>query len=327
MSIIREERKTDNLYVIDTFQFNLPTLTSIFCWYDGEKGILMDAGTSDNTDAILASLDKYGIPAERIAGVVPSHYHFDHGGGCAELWKRMRGINPDFTIYTTPMTKHKLNNAASHLRGAATTFGKFAGTMESLPEVAFTLLEPGSYLPVEFNDGSRIMLLHTPGHTPDHCSPAVMRDERCVFCYAAEACGTLYTGREVLTTPSSMPPNFHFSDYMESIEKVRMLKPELIGFCHFGILSGRDIENLFEDHTSLMTALRGAISDAFREEGTTEHVMKATASLWEGRIDKGLLTMKGSELFFGGLRLALTYGLMVDLGLREPKYEEPFSQQ
>lgn len=327
MSIIREERKADNLYIIDTGQFNLPTLTSVFCWYDGEKALLMDAGTSDNTDSIFQSLKNFGILPEKLTGVLPSHYHFDHGGGASALWSRMREINSDFSIYTTSLTKRKLMDAASHLRGAGTTFGRFVGTMVPPPDEAFILLEPDSYLPLEFNDGARIKLLHTPGHTPDHCSPAVMKDGRCVFCFAAEACGTMYADREILTTPSSMPPNFNFRDYMASLEKVRSQKTEMIGLCHFGVLTGDDIVLLFDDHISFMKRLRDEILEAFSENQSTSYVMKATEHLWERRIDSTFHEMKGSELFFGNLRLALTYGLMVDLGLREPKYEERFTQK
>jgi len=145
MSIIREECRIGNLCIIDTGQFNLRTLTSVFCWYDGERALLMEAGTSDNTCVILDSLKRSGIPLSKLAGVVPSHYHFDHGGGCAELWRRMQEFNSSFRIYTTPLTKYKLQNPASHLRGAGTTFGKFVGTMEAVPDEAFVILEPDSY--------------------------------------------------------------------------------------------------------------------------------------------------------------------------------------
>lgn len=327
MSVIREERRLGNLHIVDTGQFNLKTITSVFCWYDGEKALLMDAGTSGNTDAIFESLSRFGVPLSKLAGVVPSHYHFDHGGGCAELWKRMQRINPGFRIYTTRMTRLKLQNADSHLRGAGTTFGKFVGTMEALPDEAFVLIEADSFLPLEFTGGACVRLLHTPGHTPDHCSPAVIRDGRCVFCFAAEACGTMYTNREILTTPSSMPPNFSFCDYMRSIERVRALRAEMIGLCHFGVITGSEIDVLFDDHVRFMKRLRDGIIEAFSENQSTSHVMKATEHLWEGRIDSDFDNIRGSELFFGNLRLALTYGLMVDLGLREPKYEERFSQQ
>ena len=123
MPLIRKECRLNNLYLLETGQFDLNTITGVYCWYDGERALLMDTGTSDNIDSILEGLARFGISAVKIAGAVPSHYHFDHGGGSAELWNRMKNINSGFRIYTSALTKAKLQNATSHLRGAATTFG------------------------------------------------------------------------------------------------------------------------------------------------------------------------------------------------------------
>ncbi len=235
----------------------------------------------------------------------------------------MQAINPDFKIYTGALTKEKLQKPGNHIKGASTTFGKFVGTMEPVPDDAFVIVPYDTYLPLRFNDGGRVKLLHTPGHTHDHCSPSVMIGDRCVFCFSGETCGTYYTEDVVLTTPSSMPPNFSWGHYMASMEKVRSLRPEMMGFCHFGIVSGADdIDALFADHEKFMKDFREGIIRAFGEDGSTAHVMKATERLWKDRFGEGLLAMPGSENFFSNLRLALTYGLMIDLGFRDSKYEE-----
>lgn len=322
MAVYRKETRLGNVYIIDLNQFGLESLTGVYCYYDGERGMLFDTGTSDNVDAIFRSLERHGIPAEKLAGIVPSHYHFDHGGGCSAFWHRMRNINPDFRVYTGILTKEKLQNPGNHIKGASTTFGSFTGTMEYIPDEAFVIVEYESFLPVKFNDGARVKLLHTPGHTHDHCSPSVMINDECIFCFAGETCGTYYTDGRVLTTPSSMPPNFSWKHYMESMEKIRLLDPAMIGFCHFGIITGADeISMVFDDHVNFMNQFRDAVIKAFHEDNSTAHVMERTAYLWEGRFGQALLGAPGSEHFFRNLRLALTYGLMIDLGFRESKYE------
>lgn len=173
MPIIRKETSLGNLHLIDTGQFNLNCITTVFCYSDGEKALLLDIGTSHNVEHVLNKLDSIGIPPEKIAGIVPSHYHFDHGGGSCELWKKMSSINSNFRIYTNRLTKELLQNAEGHVKGAATTFGPFVGTMDFIPDEAFEIVELDSFVPFEFNDGAKIKLVHTPGHTNDHCSPAV----------------------------------------------------------------------------------------------------------------------------------------------------------
>lgn len=323
MAIYRDEHRLGNVFIIDTNQFNLKSITSVFCYYDGEKGLLFDTGTSDNIGSILESLARFGIPAEKLMGVVPSHYHFDHGGGCSAFWHRMQTINPDFRVYTGELTKNKLQDSSGHIRGASTTFGSFTGTMESIPDDAFVIVPYDSYLPLQFSDGARVLLLHTPGHTHDHCSPSVMIDGRCIFCFAGETCGTSYTDDAVLTTPSSMPPNFSYRHYMASMKKVQALNPEMIGFCHFGIISGqKQLDELFADHEKLMTDFIAAITEAFRENPSTANVLARTEYLWKGRISPSFKNVKGSENFFQNLLLAITYGAMIDLGFRESKYEK-----
>lgn len=322
MTIHRKQERLGNLCIIDTKQFGLERITSVFCWYDGEKALLFDVGTSHNVESVLESLSGFGIPPEKLTGIVPSHYHFDHGGGSSALWHRMRGINPDFHIYTGILTKRKLQDPGGHIKGAITTFGSFVGTMEPVPDEAFVVVPYGSYLPVEFNDGCRVKLVHTPGHTHDHCSPSVMAGSRCVFCFSGEACGTSYTDDVILTTPTSMPANFSFSHYMESIGIVKALDPEIIGFCHFGAVSGEHVPGLFGDHVKIMNDFIAGIKEAYSEDNSTAHVLARTEHLWHGRISPAFRTVMGSENFFQNLQLAITYGAMIDLGFRESKYEE-----
>lgn len=324
MSVIRKETSLGNLHLVDTGQFNLNCITSVFCYSDEEKAILFDIGTSHNVEHVLDKLDSIGIPAEKIAGIIPSHYHFDHAGGCSELWKKLSSINSNFKIYTNSLTKGLLQNAEGHMKGAATTFGPFVGTMDFIPDDAFEIVELDSFIPVEFNDGAKIKLVHTPGHTEDHCSPAVFIGDTVLFLFAAEAAGTFHAFDTALSSPSSMPPNFNYEIYMKSLEKILSIKPEVIGFCHFGMISGTgDVESYIDKHAEFMKVFRDGIIKAFNENPSTAHVLKSIDYLWENRFDKEFTEVKGADHFFKNLKLALTYGVMVDLGFRKPKYENP----
>ena len=324
MAVIRKESSLGNLHLIDTMQFNLNAITSVFCYSDGEKALLFDIGTSHNVDYVISKVNDLGIPSEKIAGITLSHYHFDHGGGCSELWKKMSAINSNFRIFTNNLTKNFLQNAESHVKGAATTFGPFTGSMDFIPDEAFEIVEPDSFIPLEFNDGAKVKLVHTPGHSDDHCSPAVYIDGNPLFIYAGEAAGTLHTNDGAMSSPSSMPPNFKYEVYLKSLEKILSMKPEAIGLCHFGMVSGfNDVETFLMKHGDFMKIFRDEIIRTFNENPSTAHVLKNTEYLWENRFDKELTSVKGSENFFKNLKLALTFGVMVDLGFRKARYENP----
>ncbi|MCL2155189.1 MAG: MBL fold metallo-hydrolase [Leptospirales bacterium] len=322
MALEQRERKYENIYLIDTMQFNSKNVTSVFCYSDGKRACLMDIGTSDSVETVLDALVRFGISLNNLEGIVLSHYHFDHGGGSSELWKRMRDINKNFKVYTNSITKMNLQNAEGHINGAKTTFGKFVGTMDYIPDEAFCIVELDDFVPLEFSDGAKIKLLHTPGHTPDHCSPSVIYNDRTIFMFAGEAVGTVYTDDKILSTPTSMPPNFKFNDYINSMGKIKNMKPEIMGLCHYGMITGeRDINFMIDDNFDFMHNFKEEIVKAFNENPSTEHVLLKTEYLWEGRTKNDSMDDKGKQVFLKNLRLALTYGVMVDLGLRKPKYE------
>ena len=71
-----------------------------------------------------------------------------------------------------------------------------------------------------------------------------------------------------------------------------------------------------------MKEWREAIKDAYEDNPSTKYVISKTNSFWEGRFDERLGGDKMSRKFLNNLRLALTYGHMIDLGYRKPKYEK-----
>lgn len=322
MPVHRDSYKKNNIILIDTMQFGVPAVATAFCYYDGEKALLMDVGTSDNVETVLSTLEKEGIRPEQIVGITLTHYHFDHGGGTAELWRRIKEHNPEFRIYTTALTRDYLNNSASHLEGAQTTFGPFVGTMEPIPDDAFVIVEPEGLIPVNFKTGDQIRLYHTPGHSPDHCSPCIFKDGNPVFIFAGEAAGASHNPYKLYTSPTSMPPNFNYDIYMTSFEKIIDIRAEAVGFCHFGIVSGsEDLDFLYNDHRKFMMNFRDAVTEAFSEKQSTGYVLQKTEHLWDDRFNPDQLKRPGSKDFFTNIRLAATYGFMIGLGMRKPKYE------
>ncbi len=322
MPVHRDSYGKNNIILVDTMQFGIPSVASAFCYYDGKKALLMDVGTSDNVDAVLSTLEREGVTPDKIAGITLTHYHFDHGGGTAALWDRIKESNPDFRIFTTERTKQYLNNAATHLVGAQTTFGPLVGTMEPIADEAFVIVEPDSFIPLEFETGAKIKLYYTPGHTPDHCSPCLYENGKPVFLFAGEAAGASHNPYKLLAAPTSMPPNFNYETYMKSFQKVVGIRAEAVGFCHFGIVSGNaDLDELFSDFYRFMHSFYDAVNKAFSENPSTGYVLEATEHLWQDRFNPDQLRLPGSKEFLANIRLAATYGFMIGLGMRKPKYE------
>lgn len=314
----------ENIFHNDTLQFGVPRIASSFYFWNGSICILIDVGTSDNVNTIIKTLKKNNVPLSKVKGIIPSHYHFDHGGGSLKLWRKMVEINPDFKIIVPQDMHDNLQDAVGHLEGARTTFGDFVGTMDSVPEEAYQIVKKDVDLPIDLKDDWKIRLISTPGHTADHCSPAILKNGKYHFIFIGEASGTLFNSSKIVSLPTCMPPNFKNEDYMKSLSKLTELKPKNVGFGHFGGIRGeRDGQIFLREHKKYMEEFRSEINRLYSENPSTRYVLENMGEkLWESRIDPYYSSTPLSVNFFKNLRLALTYGMMIDLGFRQPKYEK-----
>ncbi len=332
MTIITESGKfMENIYLIDTGQFSNKRVTTVFCYWDGENCYLIDIGTSNNVQTILRFLKKKKIPLSKVKGLFLTHYHFDHGGGATKLWKLIHKKEDklNFKIITTTETKGKLQQAESHVIGAKTTFGDFVGEMkpisDDLEENAYEIIPFDKDYPLSSSKNIAIRLISTPGHSADHCSPTIFRNGTPIFCFAGEASGCLYNGSKLLSQPTSMPPNFQFEKYMKSLEKLIELNPESMGLCHFGVISGKvDVQTFLIGHKKYMIGFRAAVIELYKKNQSTRYIIENLRDYFfndEKFIDLYYRELDDHTKFLSNLRLALTYGMMIDLGFRKAKYE------
>jgi glyoxylase-like metal-dependent hydrolase (beta-lactamase superfamily II) len=307
-----------HIFLVDTMQLNQPRIAASFIFWDKYDCVLMDVGTSDNVANLLRMLRKFEIPLEKIRCIINTHYHFDHGGGSLALWRKLSQKNPQFKIWTPQLTHDYLQNAQDHLEGAHTTFGDFVGTMDPIPENGFKIISPNTLLPLDLQNGITFQLIPTPGHSADHVSPTIFQDGKVYFCFSGEGCGTLMHSTKLVSLATSMPPNFNYQQYMASVQKIYDLHSDCLGFCHMGaILGTADVESYILDHLQYMEAWRNRVRQLYQENPSTRYILDNTSEFWQDRVDFGDL----QHPVFQNLRLALTYGLMIDLGFRQPKYE------
>jgi len=332
MTIITESGKfMENLYLIDTEQFLNKKITTVFCYWDGDNCYFIDIGTSDNVQTILRFLKKNIIPLSKVKGLFLTHYHFDHGGGSSKLWKLIhrKVENSNFKIITTIETKEKLQHAESHVIGAKTTFGNFVGEMKPIPadsvEDAYEIIPFDKDYMLSSSQSISIRLISTPGHCDDHCSPTIFKNGVPFFCFAGEASGNLYNHSKLLSQPTSMPPNFHFEKYMISLEKLIALNPENMGLCHFGVISGKkDVLSFLIGHKKYMIDFRDTVIALYKKNQSTRYIIENLKEYFfndEKFIDPYYRKLDNHTKFLSNLRLALTYGMMISLGFRKPKYE------
>jgi glyoxylase-like metal-dependent hydrolase (beta-lactamase superfamily II) len=314
-SIIKQSGMiTKDIYHLDILQYNLPRSCSIYLLMTPESIIIMDIGTSDDVDYILKFFKKKNISLERIKYLIPSHHHFDHFGGGWKLWHEIQKFNPDVKVITTVKTKKLLQDSKEHLKRAKRTFGELIGMMHPLPDEAYEIVKINENIPIS-GLKKQFKLIATPGHTNDHICPTLINNGKTEFVYLSECAGGILNSQKLVTVPSSMPPDFNFDIYVQSLRKIIDLKPLNVGYAHSGAVRGCEaVKQILEEHLDFSFYFRDFVENKYNERGETRYVV-------EQFIEQEMKNR--TENFHHELTskyvVAVIYGQLIDLGLKEPK--------
>jgi len=316
----------DYLYHIDVRAYGKSRMLSIYLGEFDDGTILFDCGSSLDTKKVLRYFRNNKIPLNSFRYLITSHHHFDHNGGMHLLYDKIKKHNPDVKILTNKMTMDLLNNYEDHLNRAKRTYGDLIGTMKSIENTAFQIIEPSNYFSSDLNeleiidtfhkDNEEVKLgiLHTPGHTPDHQCPFLIRNNQMEFIFWGEAVGTIYHATKLVTMPTSMPTYFNYDDFMETLSNLKRLNPLKAGFGHFGVINGKEnVRAILMEHERFLKQFRAEIVEAYREKPETKHVMEKLFPLLTPRTD---LKIEENSIF-NGIALGIVYGMMMDLGYRK----------
>ena len=302
---------------IDVKQYGMKKICSVFLFETPDAVAIVDTGTSDDFAAIRGYMKKHGIDAAKVVYVVPSHFHFDHFGGGWVAWQSLVDSNPEVKVLTTRATKDRLQDASLHLQRAARTFGTgFVGKMQPLPEEAYHLVEPGAHIPLPGADpGIGITLVPTPGHTADHVSPTLASNGRTIFTFLGEAGGTLFHSSKLVTFGTSMPPEYDSNAYIDSLERLIALQPRAVGFCHFGAVAGKEaVSTVLRENMAFTKFFKDFVKNQYERSGSVREVVERfIAEEAPKRTD-----WPHNDLLVK-IVVALVYGQLVDLGLKDPK--------
>ncbi|MFX0124841.1 MAG: MBL fold metallo-hydrolase [Candidatus Hodarchaeota archaeon] len=312
--IIKSGFITDEIYHLDIWQYGQSRTCSIYLLITPECVIIMDVGTSDDVTSILNFLKINNIDFKKIKYLIPSHHHFDHFGGGWKLWEIIHKTNSDVKVLTIEETKKSLQDPKDHINRAKRTFGEFIGIMEPIPDDAYELVNSDETILIpKFK--KQLKLISTPGHTFDHVSLALFNDDKTEFVYLSECAGGLLNSQKFLTVPSSMPPDFNFNTYIQSLKKILNFEPLNVGYAHAGAVRGyKGVKKVLEEHIDYSFFFRDFVKNKYIERGETRFVVEQFIEQeMKERID-----VYHNDLY-SNYAVAVVYGQLVDLGLKKPK--------
>ena len=284
--------------------------------------LCMDVGSSFQVKNVLRYAKRNNISLSSFKYFIPSHHHYDHGGGLWKIIDIIKEHNSEVKILTNNQTKDFLNNYDGHFTRAKNAFGPMVGEMRAIEDKNFKIInvseDPEDLKIIEtFNvNGSEIELaiLKTPGHVPDHECPVFIKDGEVDFIFLGEAAGFLQHNTELLTLPVSAPPLYSFKDDMETIRKLKKLKANMCGFAHYGVVVGEDnVKEILTDHEIFMKEFRARIIEYHEEKDDTRYISEKIAP---SLVPRSNIFSKNSE-FAQYTALQGVYGVMIDLGYRD----------
>ena len=180
-----------------------------------KKSILVDTGSPNEADKILAAIQKAGVSIKDISLIIHTHGHFDHAGSTAEL-KRRLGIPVAVHVNDAFMLREGRNGEIKPRNFEARI------VMAFVPK-SFETSQPDILIDEEMvltDFGVNGKVLFTPGHTPGSLS---------VLCENNEAIiGDLMMGGWAGGALFGSHPNYHY--YIDDIGQLHASLKKILGF-------------------------------------------------------------------------------------------------
>ena len=210
-----------------------------------DKAALVETGCAVQVPDILEAVGQLGYDIRKLSYIIPTHVHPDHAGGAGRLARQL----PQTKVVAHTRAVKVLADQSilkRMMQVSKQVYGKDAnerfGEMVPISAEKFVKVEDGDSIPLGHRE---LKIIHTPGHDPNHLC-FLDSQSRGMFC--GDALGAYFSEIEVLFTcpvPGSDPFLF-----LESIEKLKKLKPEQVYFSHGS--ATRDADRIIQ------SALNGA---------------------------------------------------------------------
>jgi len=234
---------------------------SVYLIDDG-GGALVEPGPAALVPRIQEGMGKVGMRG--LAYILPTHIHMDHAGGTGMLAR----LFPGATVMVHPSgAKHlkeptRLIESTREVVGA--DFDDRFGSILPVSDAQLHVPEDGEAFSV---GGRKLQVVYSPGHAPHHISYLDLKTGG-LFC--GEAAGVPEQGDAYPPLPYAAPPGFDLEAYLETLQKLRALKPKILFYSHRGV--GKEPERLLSLAGETGRAFGDIILQALETRATQQEI-------------------------------------------------------
>lgn len=241
------ETETGEEVVSGVVRLSLGVVNAYLIGEPGGHWILVDAGTSGNTEKIRAVAEEWFGPETRPEAIVLTHGHADHAGSAAELadlW--------EVPIYTHRLELPFLTGRSAYPPPDPTVGGPFALVSRFMPNETIDLEGWVRELPPEGEvPGMEAWRwLHAPGHTPGHVAlyqpedSVLVAGDSLATMDADSFIGMLARRKKISRPATPVTPDWVAAE--RSVREMASLRPRVLAPGHGEPMSGPAVAGEFE---------------------------------------------------------------------------------
>lgn len=246
------------------------------CMYllKGEAYALLGGGVPWVVPQLEAQLDEHRIDRQRIRYLVISHAHHDHCGAVPYLLRKyphLKTISSPYAAYlldkpkvvdTIRVVTHKTLDARRHPR-------EFKGISLNYDTLSVDrVVEDGERL--DLGGNISLEFIHTPGHSPCSLSTYVPQIQAL---FPADALPFPEDDKRPLTVTA----NHDYRDYIQSLEKLKRLVIQWVGYEHNGVLGGDDAAMIIPSSLAATLQQQQRIQDRYDVLQDLDQLIEETA--------------------------------------------------
>ncbi len=252
----------------------IPIMNSVFGVYliKESNGILIEPGPSIAVPYIQKGMKALGM--RDLAYIIPTHMHVDHAGSIGAL----AHLFPRAKVLVHPQgAKHALDPSRlieSTRIVWGVDFEADLGPIVPVPKAQIRVPENNEVISV---NGRELQILYAPGHAP-HQMVIFDRSVKGIFC--GDALGLLAKSANPFPLPNTAPPGFDQELYLQTMQKLRDLKPRVLFYSHGGVVEEPDgLISMAADNTLTFGSM---VLRALKEGKALEEIIQIMRDYIEG---------------------------------------------
>ena len=220
----------DSTYLLDCSEDVGFSLSEIAYLLVDDTSVLIEPCSTTTASKLLERSRDSGIDLHRVAYIIPTHIHVDHGGGTGYLARQL----PSAKVVLHPRGAKNMVNPAKLVSATKLVFGEDFeqrfGPILPISEKQMHIAQDSEVIHL----GKRnLTVLFTPGHASHHIS---IRDSLTEGIFPGEALGFIATSMPDFPLPAAVPP-FDLQLYIQSIDRLAALAPTIVFYSHCGLRS------------------------------------------------------------------------------------------